>query len=302
MADIRLEHISRVYLNGLEAVKDISIEFEKNEFIVIAGADGCGKSTLLRIIAGLEEASNGNICFDGKVVNDLDARERNLAMVLENSILYPDMTVRENLSFTLKMKKKSKVQIEEAIAYIADIMKLTEFLDSKPEELSDVMTTKVILARALIKTPDVLLLDEPNTRIPLEDFQPIAKELEILQQKLGITLILVTSDPEMVKLLGKKTVIMDSGVICQTDLADRLFENPANLAAAKFLYGKELEIQEAQCQVKNSKIVLKYEEGCLGLESNLNEKIANYNKKEVLLCRCQDKIYFFDSVNERRIG
>ena len=198
MSELNLKHIKKVYPNGFEAVQDFNIDVKDGEFVIFVGPSGCGKSTTLRMIAGLEEISSGDLIIDGKKVNDLDPKDRNIAMVFQSYALYPFLTVRENMEFPLKIAKMPKSEIDARVAEAARTLGLESLLDRKPKALSGGQRQRVAMGRAIVRHPKVLLMDEPLSNLDAKLRGQMRVEISKLHEKLGSTIIYVTQDRKSV--------------------------------------------------------------------------------------------------------
>lgn len=240
MTTIQLEHIKKQYPNGFTAIHDLSLEIQDQEFLVLVGPSGCGKTTLLRLIAGLEEASSGLLKMDGRVMNNVEARDRDIAMVFQNYALYPHLTVFENMAFSLRMRRVRKslirVQVEEA----AEILGLENLLDRKPGELSGGQRQRVAMGRAIVRHPKVFLMDEPLSNLDAKLRVEMREEISRLYRKLKTTFIYVTHDQIEAMTLGTRVVVMDHGDIRQSGAPQKLYEKPTNLFVAGFIGKPEM--------------------------------------------------------------
>ena len=235
MATVRLEKVRKVYDNGKVAVADADFSVADGELLVLVGPSGCGKTTLLRAIAGLETITSGTIAIDGRVVNDLAPRERDIAMVFQNYALYPHMTVAENLAFGLKLRGHTRAVIETRINDAARVLGLAELLDAFPRRLSGGQRQRVALGRALVREPKVFLLDEPLSNLDAKLRVATRVEIARLHHRLHATMIYVTHDQIEAMTLGQRIVVLNDGRVQQIDTPTRLYEKPANLFVAGFL-------------------------------------------------------------------
>ncbi|MGQ0751767.1 MAG: ABC transporter ATP-binding protein [Betaproteobacteria bacterium] len=234
MAEVRLENVSKVYDNGHVAVRDATFDVRGGELLALVGPSGCGKSTLLRMIAGLESISRGTLSIDGRVVNDLPPKDRDIAMVFQNYALYPHMSVAENLAFGLKLRKLPKPDIEQRVAAAASKLGLTAVLKHRPGMLSGGQRQRVALGRAIVRDPRVFLLDEPLSNLDAKLRLSTRMEIARLQRSLGATTIYVTHDQIEAMTLGQRIVVLNGGLIQQIDTPMRLYERPVNLFVAGF--------------------------------------------------------------------
>ena len=219
MASLSLQHITKRYPNGFEAVKDFNLEIADKEFIIFVGPSGCGKSTTLRMIAGLEEISDGTLKIDDKVVNDVEPKDRDIAMVFQNYALYPHMTVYDNMAFGLKLRKVPKDQIDKQVKEAAKILDLEKLLDRKPKALSGGQRQRVAMGRAIVRDPKVFLMDEPLSNLDAKLRVQMRTEISKLHERLGATIIYVTHDQTEAMTLGTRIVVMKDGVVQQVILS-----------------------------------------------------------------------------------
>ena len=254
MAEVTLKHIKKVYPNtekkskkgqkksnlmvteeGVLAVQDFNLDIKDREFIVLVGPSGCGKSTTLRMVAGLEEISGGELLIDGKRMNDVAPKGRDIAMVFQSYALYPHMTVRENMEFPLKLRKMPKDEMNKRVDEVAQILDITQYLDRKPKALSGGQRQRVALARALVIEPKLLLLDEPLSNLDAKLRLSMRVEIKRLQKRLGITTLFVTHDQEECFSISDKVAVMNGGVIEQFDTPENIYKRPATEFVARFI-------------------------------------------------------------------
>ena len=217
MAGLSLRNINKVYPNGFHAVKDFNLEIEDKEFIIFVGPSGCGKTTTLRMIAGLEEISSGELEIDGRLVNDVEPKDRDIAMVFQNYALYPHMTVYDNMAFGLKLRKVPKNEIDRMVREAAKILDLEALLDRKPKALSGGQRQRVAMGRAIVRNPKVFLMDEPLSNLDAKLRGQMRIEISKLHQRLGTTIIYVTHDQTEAMTLGTRIVVMSAGIVQQVD-------------------------------------------------------------------------------------
>ncbi|KAF1710531.1 sn-glycerol-3-phosphate ABC transporter ATP-binding protein UgpC [Pseudoxanthomonas kalamensis DSM 18571] len=235
MANVRLEQVRKVYDNGQVAVHGASFEVADGELMVLVGPSGCGKSTLLRMIAGLEEISSGTLSIGGRVVNDVAPKDRDIAMVFQSYALYPHMTVAENLAFGLKLRKHDRATIQARIDAAAATLGLQDMLQKLPREMSGGQRQRVALGRALVREPEVFLLDEPLSNLDAKLRHSVRTEIARLHRQLGATMIYVTHDQIEAMTLGQRIVVLKDGRVQQVDTPMALYRKPANLFVAGFL-------------------------------------------------------------------
>lgn len=235
MAQVRLEHITKRFDTNAIVVKDVNIDISDKEFVVLVGPSGCGKSTTLRMIAGLEEISEGTIYIDERVVNDVPPKDRDIAMVFQNYALYPHMTVYENLAFSLKMRKHPKDDIRRRVTEAAEILGIGEMLDRKPKALSGGQRQRVALGRAIVRRPKVFLFDEPLSNLDANLRVQMRTEISRLHRQLATTMIYVTHDQIEAMSMGDRIVVMDKGIVQQVDAPLTIYNSPVNRFVAGFI-------------------------------------------------------------------
>lgn len=234
MSKVTLKNVTKIY-DKKKVIDNIDLEIKDKEFVVLVGASGCGKSTLLRMIAGLEEITDGEIYIGDKKVNDVHPKDRDIAFVFQSYALYPHMTVRENIAFGLKMRKVDKATIEKKVLEAAKILDLGEYLDRKPKQLSGGQRQRVALGRAIVRNPKVFLMDEPLSNLDAKLRVQMRSEIKKLHEKLQTTFIYVTHDQTEALTMGDRVVVLDKGVIQQADSPENIYENPANTFVAGFV-------------------------------------------------------------------
>jgi len=235
MASLSFRHIYKKYPGGVTAVSDFCLEVKDKEFIVFVGPSGCGKSTTLRMIAGLEEITEGELFIGDKIVNDIAPKDRDIAMVFQNYALYPHMTVFDNMAFGLKLRKTPKEEIKRKVEQAADILNITELLDRRPKQLSGGQKQRVALGRAIVRNPKVFLLDEPLSNLDAKLRATMRTELTKLHKRLGTTFIYVTHDQVEAMTMATRIVVMKLGVIQQVDTPQNLYDFPVNMFVAGFI-------------------------------------------------------------------
>jgi multiple sugar transport system ATP-binding protein len=245
MAEIVLDGVTKAFGGGVVAVDDISLEIAGGEFLVLVGPSGCGKSTLLRMIAGLEEVTEGSILIDAKDVTDLPPRSRDIAMVFQNYALYPHMSVRQNLGYGLKVRKTAKGDISERVERVAELLGLEDLLDRRPAALSGGQRQRVAMGRAIVREPKAFLMDEPLSNLDAKLRVSMRAQLAALHARLGTTTIYVTHDQVEAMTLGHRVAVMRDGRILQIDAPHALYARPANLFVAAFIGSPAMNLVEA---------------------------------------------------------
>ncbi len=235
MAKVVLEHVTKVFPGDVVAVKDANLEVEDREFVVLVGPSGCGKSTTLRMIAGLEEVTEGRVFIDGKEVNDVPPKDRDIAMVFQNYALYPHMTVWKNMAFGLKLRRYPKAEIEKRVNEAAEILGIKELLNRKPKALSGGQRQRVAVGRAIVRKPKAFLFDEPLSNLDAKMRVQMRTEISKLHTRLSSTMIYVTHDQVEAMTMGDRIVVMKDGVIQQVADPLTLYDKPANLFVAGFI-------------------------------------------------------------------
>ena len=293
MASLSLKNICKVYPNGFEAVKDFNLEVEDKEFIIFVGPSGCGKSTTLRMIAGLEEISSGELIIDGKVMNDVEPKDRDIAMVFQNYALYPHMTVFDNMAFGLKLRKVPKDEIKAKVEEAARILDLEKLLDRKPKALSGGQRQRVAMGRAIVRNPKVFLMDEPLSNLDAKLRVQMRSEISSLHNRLGATIIYVTHDQTEAMTLGTRIVVLKDGVIMQVDSPQKLYNQPNNLFVAGFIGSPQMNFVDAQCVVEGAKAFLKFDKYQVELPEAKAKKLIDggYAGKNVVFGIRPEDIY-----------
>ena len=235
MAEIELRGVTKRYPDGTEAVKNIDLTIRDGELMILVGPSGCGKTTALRMLAGLEEITSGTVRIEGRIVNHLPPKKRDIAMVFQSYALYPHMTVRANMGFALRLAKVKKSEIDQRVRDAAAILDLTEHLDRKPANLSGGQRQRVAMGRAIVRDPEAFLMDEPLSNLDAKLRVQMRIEIARLQQRLGTTTVYVTHDQTEAMTLGDRVAVMRGGLVQQVDAPQRLYEEPANLFVAGFI-------------------------------------------------------------------
>jgi multiple sugar transport system ATP-binding protein len=256
MAGLRLNNIMKKYPNGLVAVSEFNLDIEDKEFIIFVGPSGCGKSTTLRMIAGLEEISEGDLYIGDRLMNDVAPKDRDIAMVFQNYALYPHMTVYDNMAFGLKLRKTPKPEIEKRVNEAARILAIENLLDRRPKALSGGQRQRVAMGRAIVREPQVFLMDEPLSNLDAKLRVQMRTEITKLHQRLQTTFIYVTHDQTEAMTLGTRIVVMKDGVIQQVDSPGNLYNRPHNVFVAGFIGSPQMNMMEALVKKSGSDLFL----------------------------------------------
>ncbi len=331
MSNVTLKNIKKSYDNKKVIINNVNLEIKDKEFVVLVGASGCGKSTLLRMIAGLEDITEGEIFIGDKQVNNVAPKDRDIAFVFQSYALYPHMSVRENIAFGLKMRKTPKEEIEKKIKEAAQILNLEEYLDRKPKDLSGGQRQRVALGRAIVRNPKVFLMDEPLSNLDAKLRVQMRSEIKKLHEKLQTTFIYVTHDQTEALTMGDRIVVLNNGDIQQFDSPDEIYNNPANTFVAgfigspqmNFIDGKDLGLDENILYGIRPEKMTKAD-GEIKLRADVDisemlgsEKIAYFNIGEKKCCAVlsseqnigkvldisikKEDLYKFDKITGRRI-
>jgi multiple sugar transport system ATP-binding protein len=244
MADVVLDHITKIYENGFEAVSDLSLDVADGEFLVLVGPSGCGKTTALRMIAGLEDISKGEIRIGGRRVNEVPSRDRDIAMVFQSYALYPHMSVRDNISFGLKLRRMPKEEINQRVERSATTLGLEELLERRPRMLSGGQRQRVAMGRAIVRNPEVFLMDEPLSNLDAKLRVQMRSDIAALQRDLAVTTIYVTHDQIEAMTMGDRVAVMRKGVLQQVDAPQTLYDRPDNLFVAGFIGSPPMNMAE----------------------------------------------------------
>ena len=282
MASLSLKHIYKKYPGGVTAVSDFCLDIKDKEFIIFVGPSGCGKSTTLRMIAGLEEITEGELFIGDKLVNDVAPKDRDIAMVFQNYALYPHMTVFDNMAFGLKLRKVPKEEIKRKVEEAARILDITHLLDRKPKALSGGQKQRVALGRAIVRDPKVFLLDEPLSNLDAKLRAAMRTELTKIHQKLGTTFIYVTHDQVEAMTMASRIVVMKDGLIQQVDTPQNLYDKPVNIFVAGFIGTPQMNFINATIQKKGGELYLEFAGNSLKIPADKCEKLADYVEKEVI--------------------
>ena len=245
MATVELDRINKVYDNGFHAIHDLDLAIEDSEFLVLVGPSGCGKSTALRMVAGLESITDGKMTIGDQVVNDVEPKDRDIAMVFQNYALYPHMSVYDNIGFALKLAKVAKDEIDQRVRKAADILELTQNLDRKPGQLSGGQRQRVAMGRAIVRQPAAFLMDEPLSNLDAKLRVQMRAEIAALQRELGVTTIYVTHDQVEAMTMGDRVAVLKDGYLQQVDTPQNLYDLPANVFVGAFIGSPSMNLFES---------------------------------------------------------
>jgi multiple sugar transport system ATP-binding protein len=254
MAKLQFDGVWKRYPDGTEAVKDLTLDIEDGEFVILVGPSGCGKSTALRMVAGLEEISDGKMIIGDRVVNNMTPKERDIAMVFQSYALYPHMSVADNMGFALKLAKVPKDEIRKRVKEAADILDLTEYLDRKPKALSGGQRQRVAMGRAIVRQPQAFLMDEPLSNLDAKLRVAMRAEIAQLQSRLGVTTLYVTHDQVEAMTMGDRVAVLKRGLLQQADAPQTLYDRPDNLFVAGFIGSPAMNLAEAQLEEDNGRL------------------------------------------------
>jgi multiple sugar transport system ATP-binding protein len=290
MAKVELEHVWKIYEGKVEAVKDATFTIEDKEFVVLLGPSGCGKTTTLRMIAGLEEITRGTLKIDGKVMNDVEPKDRDIAMVFQNYALYPHMTVYDNMAFGLKLRKFPKDEIERRVKEAAKILGIEELLDRKPRQLSGGQRQRVAVGRAIVRDPKVFLFDEPLSNLDAKLRVQMRSELKKLHHRLEATIVYVTHDQIEAMTMADKIIVMKSGVIQQIGTPHEIYNKPANTFVAGFIGSPAMNFVDAKI-IQDNGLWIKSSGLKLKIPEQFEEQLNDYVDKDVIFGIRPENIY-----------
>ncbi|TDT17890.1 carbohydrate ABC transporter ATP-binding protein (CUT1 family) [Ilumatobacter fluminis] len=286
MATVELDSINKVYDNGFHAIHDLDLEIQDKEFLVLVGPSGCGKSTALRMIAGLESITGGEMKIGEKVVNDVEPKDRDIAMVFQNYALYPHMSVYDNIGFALKLAKVPKEEIDQRVRKAAEILELTANLDRKPGQLSGGQRQRVAMGRAIVRQPAAFLMDEPLSNLDAKLRVQMRAEIAALQRELGVTTVYVTHDQIEAMTMGDRVAVLKDGYLQQVDTPQNLYDRPANVFVAAFIGSPSMNLFEATLSIDGDAGSIQLGSLTVPLSaSSLQQRpsLRNYDGKKIVL-------------------
>ncbi len=283
MASLELKNIYKRYSGGVTAVSDFNLSIADKEFVILVGPSGCGKSTTLRMIAGLEEISEGELYIGDTLVNDIAPKDRDIAMVFQNYALYPHMSVYENMAFGLKLRKTPKAEIKKRVQEAARILGIEAYLERKPKALSGGQRQRVALGRAIVREPKVFLMDEPLSNLDAKLRVQMRTEISKLHQRLQTTFIYVTHDQTEALTMGTRIVVMKDGIIQQVDSPQTLYNHPVNMFVAGFIGSPQMNFCDAAIAVENGDTYIKFGSNSVKLNAKKAEQVKDYVGKEVVM-------------------
>jgi len=290
MANVKLENVTKIFDKNVVAAKNVNIEIDDKEFMVLVGPSGCGKSTTLRMIAGLEEITGGNIYIGDKLVNNIPPKDRDIAMVFQNYALYPHMTVYQNMAFGLKLRKFPKKEIEQRVHEAAEILEIKNLLDRKPKALSGGQRQRVAVGRAIVRKPKVFLFDEPLSNLDAKLRVQMRTEISKLHNRLETTMIYVTHDQMEAMTMGDRIVVMKDGLVHQIDTPLNLYNNPTNKFVAGFIGSPSMNFMTGTVIDNNGMV---FDEGKIQLQvpAKFHQQLSNYLDKQIIFGIRPEDIY-----------
>lgn len=291
MAQVLIKNVNKIYDNGFHAVKDVNIRAEDKEFVVLVGPSGCGKTTTLRMIAGLESISSGEIQIGERIVNDVQPKDRDIAMVFQNYALYPHMSVFENMAFALKLRKVSKNEIKEKVVKAAEMLGIEQLLERKPKQLSGGQRQRVALGRAIVRSPKVFLFDEPLSNLDAKMRVQMRAEISRLHKALQTTMIYVTHDQTEAMTMADKIVVMKDGIVHQIDTPLNVYNHPVNLFVAGFIGSPAINSIKAKLIRKDQAVMIKTDSFEISLNADQAKKLDNYKQEDIIFAIRPEDIY-----------
>lgn len=302
MAQVSLQNVSKFYTGNVKAVDNINLGIESREFMVLVGPSGCGKSTTLRMIAGLEDISSGNLYIANRLVNDVPAKDRDIAMVFQNYALYPHMTVFENMAFALKLRRYPKDEITSRVNEGAEILSIKRLLQRYPRELSGGERQRVALGRAIVRKPLVFLFDEPLSNLDAKLRVQMRTELHKLHNRIQSTMIYVTHDQIEAMTLGDRIAVMKDGLVQQVDTPLNVYEKPKNKFVAGFIGSPPMNFMKGKIIKKQDKLYFDEDKICVKISDEMKQRLTKYLGKELIMGirseNIYDKLFIYDAPPE----
>jgi multiple sugar transport system ATP-binding protein len=285
MAEIVLEHLTKRFPNGVEAVKDLSLDIPDEKLLVLVGPSGCGKTTALRMIAGLEGITSGDLYIGGRRMNDVMERDRDIAMVFQNYALYPHMTVAQNIGFTLKLSRRPRQEIRQRVRETAELLGLEDLLDRRPKQLSGGQRQRVAMGRAIIREPQAFLMDEPLSNLDAQLRVQMRGEIEALQKRLGVTTVYVTHDQVEAMTMGDQIAVLRDGLLQQVGHPTDVYDKPANLFVAGFIGSPPMNLAQATMAADDGRLVAKLGETAIPIPDDVVQEqgLEKWKDKTVIL-------------------
>ena len=283
MGAIQINSVGKIYPNGTRALEDINIEINDGEFVVLVGPSGCGKTTLLRMVAGLEDITEGDISIGGKVVNEVAPKDRDIAMVFQNYALYPHMSVYDNMAFSLKLRKLSKNEVDEKVKEAAKILEIDELLERKPKALSGGQRQRVAMGRAIVRNPQAFLMDEPLSNLDAKLRVQMRAELGQLHTQLETTTLYVTHDQVEAMTMGDRVAVIRKGELQQIDSPREIYLYPKNIFVAGFIGSPSMNFVYANVKVSSKNITLSFGEDSIKCNLDKNKKLKEFDGQEIVL-------------------
>jgi multiple sugar transport system ATP-binding protein len=285
LTEIVVKELTKRYPNGFEAVKQLSLEIGDTELLVLVGPSGCGKTTALRMIAGLEDITSGDLYIGGRRMNDVSEKDRDIAMVFQNYALYPHMTVAQNIGFSLKLMRIPKSEIRERVRETARLLAIEQLLDRRPKQLSGGQRQRVAMGRAVIRQPQVFLMDEPLSNLDAQLRVHMRGEIESLQKRLGVTTVYVTHDQVEAMTMGDRVAVLRDGVLQQVDTPTNIYDRPANLFVAGFIGSPPMNFAQARLESRNGSLQVTLGEQAITIPADVAQvkELAAREGREVIV-------------------
>lgn len=283
MGEIDIKSAGKIYPNGTRALEDVSITINDGEFVVLVGPSGCGKTTLLRMVAGLEDITEGEIAIGDKTVNEVAPKDRDIAMVFQNYALYPHMSVYDNMAFSLKLRKLPKDEIEKKVKDAAKTLEISELLERKPKALSGGQRQRVAMGRAIVRSPQAFLMDEPLSNLDAKLRVQMRAELGQLHTQLQTTTLYVTHDQVEAMTMGDRVAVIRKGELQQIDTPREIYSNPKNIFVAGFIGSPSMNFVYAKIKTENDVIELTFGDNQIRYKDQKKEKLKSFENKEIIL-------------------